>query len=80
LTVLPPNVSPNEPVGEGIKHDLIEVNLAMMDISLVGTTVQCEEPTCTTLLKLYDFGPYLDDRHSADFKYVIDVSSGFVML
>lgn len=47
----------------------------MMNLSFTGNPIQCEKETCEKLGKVFDFGSFVQEWQSADFKYVIDVSS-----
>ena len=66
--------SPKDPVGKGVPYHLADVNRAMMNVSFVDHPIQCDEPTCQTLAKMFAFGNFMDEAQSSEFKYVIDVS------
>ena len=64
----------DEQVGEGEDWPRARLNPAIMDVAFSGSTVQCEEPSCTEIRNEYDWTRYMDTQVSGRYKYVLDVS------
>jgi hypothetical protein len=72
--VLSPAGSKRDPVGEGVPHRLAEVNRAMMNITFARDPLQCDPEICDKLAEMFEFGPFLNEWESSQYKYIIDVS------
>ena len=73
ISVLEPNRTRMEKVGEPREMRKARVNPAVMDIAFGGAPLACSASTCGLLKEIYPFRERQSIREAGNYKYIIDV-------
>ncbi len=73
ISVLEPNKTRMEKVGEPREIRKARVNPAVMDIAFGGEPLACSASTCGLLKEIYPFRERQSIREAGNYKYIIDV-------
>lgn len=80
LDILIPPDRGDERVGEPRKLRKSRINPAAFDIAFSNKPIACSTRVCPLLEKLYPWEPYMQQRQSGEYRYVLDVRASCLFL
>jgi hypothetical protein len=80
MSILQPNVSNGERVGEGVEFRKAMVNPAVLDVMFAGNPLSCAPEVCQQLADIFEWRKHQNNRAAGNYKYIIDVILSFSIL
>ncbi|QRW17661.1 glycosyltransferase family 90 protein [Rhizoctonia solani] len=66
-------LEPERAIGKPVEEKSKELNERLMDVAFAGSPIQCEEPVCTEMKKIFEYRGHMGWSDANKYKYIMDI-------
>ncbi|CAE6440521.1 unnamed protein product [Rhizoctonia solani] len=66
-------LEPERAIGRPVEEQAGELNERLMDVAFAGEPLQCDEPVCTLMKRIFEYREHMTWPEANEYKYILDI-------